>query len=138
MSDLQHFGVKGMRWGVRKDDFRARQASRVKRGDELNEKKLARTKSVARNSAAGLAGGAAGLTALVAGQHAAVTVTSVAYAGGIAAVTLSTPAWAPVLAVGGAVAGAVALGAAGYKTVSELRAATASNRKVIKDNRKKS
>lgn len=48
LEDLTHFGVKGMKWGIRKEN----RTSLSNIGDRLNKKKLPLTRSLVRNGSA--------------------------------------------------------------------------------------
>ena len=107
---LEHFGVKGMRWGVRKQDFKARQKARIKRGNELNKKKAPITRSVGRSSR----GVATTAGTFLLGTMAAAMVTPV---GAVAAPTIGAA-----ILISGQTAVGAALAAGTYKTTSQARA----------------
>jgi hypothetical protein len=133
---LEHFGVKGMRWGVSRQAFRDRQSNRIARGEKLNEKKAPKTRSLVRNTAAGTAGVVAGLTAITAGLNAS-TATILTVGGVTAGAIVTTPAWAPVAIIGGTAAYAIANGASTYKYVSEVRASYSANKARADSTKKK-
>jgi hypothetical protein len=107
---LEHFGVKGMRWGVSRQAFRDRQKNRIKRGNELNKKKAPITRSVGRS-----AGGVA--TTIGAG---ALVLTAAAMATPVGMI-LASPVVAGVM-ISGQTAVTAALVAGTYKTTSQARA----------------
>lgn len=108
LDELVHFGVKGMKWGVRKEN----RTSLANIGDRLNKKKAPLFRAIARNQGAAAAVGL-GVTA-AAGAATALT-------GGAA-----SPLFIPAITIGSTI-NAGAQWSANFMTVRDLAAISASD-----------
>lgn len=118
---LEHFGTKGMKWGVRKQN----RTSLANIGDRLNKKSAPKTRSLVRNGAGFLGGQAAvmGLTVAAIAGAAAVTMPATVAVG-----FMATPA---MLAAAGAgsVGSLIQAGMSAGVTGRDLAAISASKRR---------